>query len=229
MDFRSPRLLNVAVLLVYLVGLVSAQVPSARAILEVSEAEQTKFVNETMDAGFPDDRADQMTMLVINRSVLVLPLIERRVEDELRSQSPSKNLIATGTEMIAYAGDERALREVSKLVHIDDNRFGPLVARTLDNALNFRNPFALAYRGYEFRDTVLARHIAVWSNGALSSTRMQRLFGEAMNARYKRVPGEREWASDPIASRITSSQRREQLKESVLKFASEANTKRERQ
>lgn len=68
MDFRLPRLHYSAVLLVSLAGLMSAQVPSARTILEISEAEQTKFVTETLAAGFPDDRADQMTMLIINRS-----------------------------------------------------------------------------------------------------------------------------------------------------------------
>jgi hypothetical protein len=98
MDFRSPRYPYIAVLLVSLVRLMNAQIPSARAILETSEAEQTKFVNETMDAGFPDNRADQMTMLLINRSALVLPLIERRVEVELRSQLPSNSLIDTATE-----------------------------------------------------------------------------------------------------------------------------------
>jgi hypothetical protein len=39
-----------------------------------------------------------MTMLLINRSALVLPLIERRVEVELRSQLPSNSLIDTATE-----------------------------------------------------------------------------------------------------------------------------------
>ena len=72
MDFRMPRLLSTAALLSFLAGLVNAQVPSARTILDVSEAEQTKFVNETIAAGFPDDRADQMTMLIINRSSVTL-------------------------------------------------------------------------------------------------------------------------------------------------------------
>jgi hypothetical protein len=53
MDFRMPRLLSTAALLSFLAGLMNAQFPSARTILDVSEAEQTKFVNETMAAGFP--------------------------------------------------------------------------------------------------------------------------------------------------------------------------------
>lgn len=227
MDFRSPRLLNVAVLLVSLVGLVSAQVPSARAILEVSEVEQTKFVNETMDAGFPDDRADQMTMLVINRSVLVLPLIERRVEVELSSPSPSKRLIETATEMIAYSGDDQALREVSKLVAIDDSRFGRLVGRTLDNALNFRNPFTVAYRGVEMQNEPTARKIGAWADSALSSQRMQHLWAKAMVERYGQAPGEGEWANDPLTSRLKSP-RYEQLRESVLGLAREVGAKRRR-
>src|ERR1039458_2719045 len=116
MGFRSPRIQSSAVLLFFVVGVIRAQVPPARDILALSEAELTKFVNATVDAGFPADRADQMTMLIINRSGLVLPLLERRVEVELRSESPSSEVIATATEMIAYAGDEQALREISKLM-----------------------------------------------------------------------------------------------------------------
>ena len=225
MDFRSPRPSYTAVLLVSLIGLMNAQIPSARAILEISEAERTKFVNETMDAAFPDDRADQMTMLVINRSALVLPLIERRVEVELRSQSPSKSLIETATEMIAYAGDEQALREVSKLVAIDDSRFGRLVGRTLDNALSFRNPFTIAYRGVEIEDERMARKIGAWADSALSSRRMQRLLAEAMVERYGQVPGEAEWAKDPLTVRLKTP-RHERLREGVLGFAREVGTRR---
>jgi len=212
------------VLLIFLAGIVAAQVPSARAVLEISEAEQAKFVVETMAAGFPADRADQMTMLIINRSALVLPLIEERIEAELGTPSPSKDFIATATDMIAYAGDDQSLRAISKLIAIDDDRFGSLVGRTLDNALDFRNPFVVAYRGYDLKDEAIARRVADWSGSRLSSERMQRLFGDALATKYNGVPNDSEWANDPIAAGLKNSQR-QQLKESVMRFAQEAKAK----
>lgn len=224
MGYRLTRLLNIAFLLIVLAGFVRAQIPSARAILEESETEQAKFVVETMAAGFPADRADQMTMLIINRSALLLPLLEERIEAELRSTSPSKDFIATASEMIAYAGDEHALRAISRLIAVDEKRFGSLVKRTLDNALDFRNPFSVAYRGYDFGDAVIARQIAGWSETTLSSIRMQRLLGDALVAKYGRVPDDSEWVNDPIAANLKRPQRQE-LKESVLRFAQEAKAK----
>src|SRR3954451_23722633 len=78
-------------------------VDSAREILKLTEAEQVQFVKATLDQGLPDNRADQMTMLVINRSSLTLPLIEVRIEEALKLPSPSPRFIATASELIAYA------------------------------------------------------------------------------------------------------------------------------
>lgn len=203
-------------------------IPPARTILELGESEQIAFINRTMDLGFPENRADQMTMLVINRSAITLPLIEAKLEEALKSTSTPKGFVDTASEMIAYAGDEQSLRAVGKLMAIDERRFGHLVGRALDNAGNWRNPFAVAYRGIEIGDEAVSRQIGAWADSALSSRRMQRLWAEAMLDRYGAVPSEAQWAKDPIASRLKTSQR-EQLRESVLRFAAEASAKRERQ
>jgi hypothetical protein len=214
------------VLLLFAVGVISAQVPSARDILTLSEAEQTKFVNATVEAGFPADRADQMTMLIINRSGLVLPVLERQMEIELRSVSPSHDFIATATEMIAYAGDEHALREIGKLIAIDGSKFGYLVGRTLDNSVHFRNPFTVAYRGLELGNEAVSRHTLAWVKSALASDRMQRMWAEAMLDRYGKVPRDSEWAMDPIASRLTDRESPE-LRRAVLSLAEDGMRKRE--
>jgi len=202
MAYRVPRFLPIATLFLASLGLTRAQIPQARVITELTEAEQTKFVNETIAAGFPDDRADQMTMLVLNRSALVLPLLEQRVEDELRLQAPSKELIETATEMIAYAGDEQALLEVTKLIAIDGARFGRLVERALDNALDFRNPFMVAYRGLDIGSEATSKRIAEWADTRLGLPKMQRLLAEAMLERYEQIPSEAGWNSDPVVSRL---------------------------
>src|ERR1017187_2952748 len=105
-------------------------VPPARTILDLSNSEQIAFIRSTMELGFPANRADQMTMLIINRSALTLPLIEAKLEKALKSTPPPKSFVETASEMIAYAGDEQALRVISKLVALDENRFGRLVGAT---------------------------------------------------------------------------------------------------
>ena len=225
MGYRLPTLSPIAVLLLSSLGSIRAQVPQARAIVELTETEQSRFVNETIAAGFPDDRADQMTMLVLNRSGLVLPLLERRVEDELRAQSPSKELIVTVTEMIAYAGDEQALREASKLIALDGLTFGRLVGRTLDSALDFRNPFAVAYSGLNFGIEPVSDLIGEWAASRLNAPKMQRLLAEAMLAKYERIPDEVALNKDPIVSRLKKGVS-VGLRQKLVDFASSSEKKR---
>ena len=52
-----------------------------------------------MDQGFPEDRSDQMTMLLINRSAVVVPLIVARLEEVLKSANPSNDFIDIASEM----------------------------------------------------------------------------------------------------------------------------------
>lgn len=132
------------------------QAPPGRNVLDLSDREQITFITSTMDEDFPEDRADRMTMLIINRSSLTIPLIEKRLEETLKSDHPSKKFIDVASEMIAYAGDQQSLLAISKLLKIDEKKFGPLVARTLDNALNWRNPFTLAYSALDMGDEDLA-------------------------------------------------------------------------
>ena len=127
-----------------------------------------------------------------------------------------------------YAGDEQALRVISKLVALDENRFGRLVGRTLANAGNWRNPFSVIYSGLEIGDEAVSRYVAAWVESALASNTMQRTWAEAMLDRYGRVPGDSEWATDPIVSRLNDRASPE-LRQSVMRFATDAQTKRKRQ
>jgi hypothetical protein len=209
-------------------GVIDAQavLPQARTILDLGEREQIAFINDTMDLGFPANRADQMTMLIINRSALTLPLIEARLEKMLKFSLMPKSFVGTASEMIAYSGDEQALRAISKLMAIDETQFGPLVGRTLYNALNWRNPFTIAYQGLELTDEALSRYTAEWAELALGSNRMRRAWAEAMLDRYGKVPDESDWANDPIASKLKSGSTTE-LRQIVMRLARETSRKRQ--
>jgi hypothetical protein len=152
-------------------------------------------------------------------------MVESSVEQELRRPSRSERFIDLASAMVAYAGDEQALRGVSKLMAVDEARFGPLVGRTLNNAGNWRNPFTVAYQGLAFGDESLSQHIAGWAESALISNRMQRAWAEAMLERYGSVPDESAWDTDPIASRLRERASPE-LRQSVLNFAADAQARK---
>ena len=134
-------------------------------------------------------------------------------------------LIGTATEMIAYAGNVDALRAMSLLVAIEEQRFGLLAGRTLDNAISFRNPFAVAYSGLEIGDEALAAKIGEWINSRLTTMRMQRLWAEAMLDRYHQVPDKEQWTKDPLVARIAT-EHSDSLQEAVTTFAELAQQKR---
>ena len=76
MDFRICGGFRTVIIIAVLGLKLDAQVPSATTILNLTEHEQSQFVVESIESGFPESRADQMTMLILNRSAVVVPLIE---------------------------------------------------------------------------------------------------------------------------------------------------------
>jgi len=198
----------------------------AKSVLRLSETEQRQFVNSVLDGGFPENQGDRFSLLLVNRSGLVIPILEARVEQELKQPSRSERLVELASAMIAYAGDEQSLRAVSKLTAIDESRFGRLVARTLDNAGNWQNPFTVVYRAFELGDDAVSRHTAAWADSALASDHMRRAWAEAMLDRYGKVPGDSEWATDLIATRLKDRASPE-LRQSIVRLAIEAQRRRE--
>jgi hypothetical protein len=201
---------------------------TVKSILQMPEAEQVAFAKSVLEQHFPENEGDKFSLLLVNRSALVVPLIESRIESELRSDSRSERFIDLASAMIAYAGDQHSLRAIRKLIGIDESRFGTFIGRTLDNAGKWGNPFGVAYQALELGDETVARYATAWAEAALLSNRMQRTWAEAMLDRYGKVPGDSEWATDPIASRLKDRASPE-LRQSVVRFAAEAQTKRKRQ
>lgn len=226
-----PTLVKGALMVVLALRMGSSQEAApeaAKDALLLSEAEQRQFVSSVLNGGFPEKEGDRFSLLLVNRSALVLPLLESRVEQELKRSQHSERLIELACVMIAYAGDEESLRAIGNLIGLDEGRFGPLVGRTLDNAGNWRNPFVVAYRGLELGNEAVSRHAVAWVESALASDRMQRMWAEAMLERYGKVPGDSEFATDPIASRLKDRASPE-LRQSVVRLAAETQAKRNRQ
>lgn len=230
--FKS-RLRKSLVFSVYAAGLLqlcsgqtTQNLEGAKSILQLSEAEQVDFAKSVLDQHFPAEQGDRFSLLLVNRSQLVVPLIESKIEAELQSSPRSESFIDLATAMISYAGDEQALRAVNQLIQIDPKRFDSFVGRTLDSAGNWRNPFDVAYRGLEMGETISVE-IGAWADSVLPLRKMQRFWAESMLGRYGKVPGESEWTSDPIAARLKSRQP-ENLQESVVELAKEAAARRDK-
>jgi len=221
---RRRMQVTIGVLSLSCCAFAQSQISNAKSVLQLTEEQQRQFVTSVLDSGFPEGEGDRFSLLLVNRSSLVVPILESRVVLELERSVPSNRLIELASAMIAYAGDEQALRAVSKLVAIDEKRFGPLVNRTLDNAANWRNPFTVAYRGLELGDDAISRRIAEWAESDLKSVRMQRAWAEAMLDRCGRVPVEADLVKDPIASRLANGLQAD-LQRRILQFATEARNK----
>jgi hypothetical protein len=208
-------------------------------ILQWSEGDQTAWISSYLNEGAHP--SDVLTMLVLNKSSLTLPLIEKKIEEVLRSASPlecftnkevnPKYFVDITAATIAYAGNEQALQTLSKLIKIDDKRFGDLVRLALLHAQNRRNPFPLAYRGFEIGDPAVDQKIMTWVEEKLADkdqyeiVRVKRFWAEAMLDKYKGVPVSSEWASDPIVSRLKSPQAAS-LRNEMIRFTSEAFERR---
>ena len=220
-----------------------SQEPPGRRILQETEADQTKFVMSFLDEGGTSEVGDVIAMLVLNKSALALPLMERKVEEVVRSASPSEcfsnklvdpqafvNMIVA---MITYAGNDEALQMARRLVKIDENRFGRLVGDTLTQSIGWRNPFGLAYRGFELGDPTVDKRIAAWGESQLTNkagttaAQMKRWWAEAAVDKYGAAPTERQWAEDPLASRL-SAPLAESIHNEMLRLAVEVIEKRSR-
>jgi hypothetical protein len=216
-----------ALLLQVCVAQTSKDAETIMSILQVSDAEQVAFAKSVLEQHFPENESDKFSLLLVNRSALVVPLIESRIESELGSDSRSERFIDLASAMIAYAGDEHSVRAIRKLIDIDERRFGTFIGRTLDNAGKWGNPFGVAYQALELGDETVARYATAWAESVLTSNRMQRIWAEAMLDKYGEVPSETVWATDAIAFRLKDRASPE-LRQNVVRFATEAQSKRER-
>jgi hypothetical protein len=256
MDIRCcVRFAGAAACLIAFVAphLVFGQEPEAewRRMLKASEPEQTAWIKSHLQAGMPGSSV--FTMLILNRSEIALPPIEQKIEEVLHSPSPTEcfsgaavdpqKFVGRAAMAITEAGNIRSLKEASKLIRIDEKRFGWMVEGTLLQARSYGNPFTLAYLGFELGDPAVASRITAWvqdqladkgppptypgaAEGAEAVTRERRgLLAGALVARYGDVPTEKEWADDPIISRLPSANAA-LLHDGVMRAAIEVMQKR---
>jgi hypothetical protein len=186
----------------------------------------------------------EITMLILNKSSVALPLIEQKIEEVLRSRSPSEcfsdrsvdpqRFVGFAAAAITEAGDVESLKQASKLIKLDEKRFGPLVQRALFSAVSYRNAFGVAYQGLELGDPALDSRIAAWVQTQLAERKsplpgaadaetaeVRGWLAQALVKRYGAVPTESQWATDPLITRLPPLQAA-WLHDDVMHLAAEA-------
>jgi hypothetical protein len=215
----------------------------------MSDAEQVALAKSILDRGVrvPDD--SPLDILARGRSSLILPIIERKIEDVLRSPNPLECFTDKSVDIettiniycarIAGAGDQQALQEASKLLKLDEKRFDRMVENTMSAAIGNGHGFTLAYQGFELGDPAIDRRIMAVIEDVLEkelpnignpifenvSVSPRREWAEALVERDGGAPSEAQWAADPIASRLKPALR-QAFHNDVVRFSIEAAAKR---
>lgn len=197
-----------------------------RQILDLSDEDLMSFVHECIRKDFPPTEGDKFVHVLINRSHLVIPALEEAVRTGLSLDPQPERRIALAAELIAYAGDEAALRSISRLIQIDKERFRPLVARTLNHAKNWHNPFDLAYRANDLGDPEIWGETTRWIEDELSRSSGRRRWAESFSRRYEAQDLPSQWEKDPIVRALRRADS-EDLRNEILRLATEDQRRKE--
>jgi hypothetical protein len=203
------------------VSLLSSQqreTPTTR-LLGNNEAEQVAYLNNFIAEGAPGDN-DSVEALVLSKTSLFVPMIEYKIEEilALRSRerlfrSPSVDpprVVSILAMMIEYTGEAIALEQASKLMRIDEDRFGSMVEHCLGHAYGRGRGFRVAYRGLEIGDPAVDKRIMAWANEGIgimvepNRAIVLRKWAKEVVEEYNGAPDEYQWAKDPIVSRLSA-------------------------
>src|SRR6266498_614452 len=180
MDIRWPFRLALSTLGAVLIA--AAQSPSNETPLDrmnrLSDAEQIALAKSIVDRGLPYGApADTLYSLAMGRSSVILPILEAKIEEVLKAPDPAACFTDESVKpdavilhlqaTIWQTGSLQALREASKLLKIDEKRFDKMVARTMYAAYS-RNPFKVAYQGFEIGDPAIDKRLVDWAEEILS-------------------------------------------------------------
>jgi hypothetical protein len=179
----------------------------------MTDAEARRGVRDKLDSGVTIGAGP--TSAAVFKSSITVPLVERKIEEVLRSMDPAscfstanvdpKIFVREASYLIAGAGNETALKAIGQLMEIDEARFGGMVSSTLFSVPGNRNPFTVAYRGFAIGEPAVDRRLGEWAEAALARNAQstQEAWAAAMLEKYTLVPTAERWATDPIATRLS--------------------------
>lgn len=172
-------------------------------IVDRPDSEARQFMLSALESELPERMADQMAVLAVNRSYLVVPELLERLESAHKDPTISEKFVHTMADLLAYAADETALDALTRLAVSDHERFGPFLGRALDYARGRRNPYSLAYYAIGKSTSEVDRDITLWveMNAALGND--YRAWAMAIFERNGEMPTKAALLRDPIISRLS--------------------------
>ena len=152
----------------------------------------------------------------MNRSATCRPYARNEEWSRARSGSRSERFVELASAMIAYAGDEQSLRAIAKLIGTLTKAVSAVgrahtgKRRELAKSLRCRISEDSNWATKPFPGSIQRGQIRIGIEP------MQRAWAEAMLDKYGKVPGDSEWATDPIVFRLNDRASPE-LRQSVLR------------
>jgi hypothetical protein len=181
-----------------------------------------------LDRDYSNQPADELLMLAIQYSDLAVPELKRRlIANSPQSRKALAGNTAIHADALAYVANGLAVDALCDLCSENADLFCPYLERSLDYAEGRSNPFTLAYRAIAKPGAVVQDTVIQWVNSMIGFPHFRQRLAEAMLDKYGRVPDESVWATDPIASRLKDRASPE-LRQSVVRLATEAQSKREK-
>lgn len=212
----------------------------AARLLRASAADQKAYVNSAFDHGLPQASVDTVTILVRQHSALLAPVLGARVVEALKAASPidcfidktvdPKAAIMAAASAIAYASDENALKELAKILAVDDRRFGWLVGYALSDG-GSRNFFPVAYSGLEIGSKELDSKMIAWIQKQLETSadsaqsQLKSWWAEALVIKVGHTPTQADWDNDPIVKQLPA-ELTKSVRDDVFRMAAEEAHKR---
>lgn len=178
-----------------------ANAQSMRRVTEMGESEQREFLMKTLDAGLPESEIDQLGLLSLNRSDLVIPELIRRIEVALQDHALADRTITLMAGMVAYAANERAIDGVARLCEIDAQKFGFLVARVFDYSVERKNPYTLVYYALANHSTIDGP-VLEWVSASVRFPGNDKKWARALLERYNGPPSVTNLRTDPLLFRL---------------------------
>jgi len=161
-----------------------------------------QVVRNAIDRGFPPNLREQLRQVTDKHRAAVVPELLAAIDRERKRQSPGDEALDGMSDLVAYAGDEKAFIGLVALAADDLARFGPAVARCLDYAAERENAFMLAYhalgKGTEQTDSLIGE----WAARAARREGGMQLLAEAVVRWHPAVEFGTQVAADPMLAAL---------------------------
>jgi hypothetical protein len=180
-----------------------------------------------LDRDYSHQPADELLTFAIQHSDVAVPELKRRlIAYSQQSRKALAGNAALHADALAYVANVLAVDALCDLCVGNADLFCPYLERSLDYAEGRLNPFTLAYLTIAKPEAAVQAATIHWADSMIGSPHFRQRFAEAMLDRYGKVPGDSEWAADPIASRLRERLSQE-LRQAVLRMAEDVMRKRE--